>query len=124
MCIKVWYDIFSKMLSHDVIEPPKIITAVLFRCIGDLSTLPCPKDTSKPGSLLLESEKGSESCMRNRKKDQKTLLNSATALDSYVGWIVASCVTYFTKNMDARETHVVGSSPTLHALYALLSSMY
>lgn len=36
-------------------------------------------------------------------------MNSATALDSYVGWISASWVTFFTAGADARDTHIVGS---------------
>ncbi|XP_014369453.2 choline transporter-like 2 isoform X1 [Papilio machaon] len=77
---------------------------VLFRCIGDLSTIQC-RDT-KPGSKWTEVS-GGETCVRDPQAAQRSLLNSATALDSYVGWIAASWVTYFTNN--ERETHVLSS---------------
>ncbi|XP_039745321.1 choline transporter-like 2 isoform X2 [Pararge aegeria] len=76
---------------------------VLYRCIGDLSTLQC-KDTSKTTPWT---ESSGETCVRNSKDAQKSLLNRATALDSYVGWITASWVTFFT--MNERETHVLSS---------------
>ncbi|CAH2100196.1 unnamed protein product [Euphydryas editha] len=78
---------------------------VLFRCIGDLSTLQC-KDTSKPGQSMLSGTSGG-TCVRNSKEAQRSLLNSATALDSYVGWIAASWVTFFTRN--ERDTHVLSA---------------
>ncbi|XP_039765563.1 choline transporter-like 2 isoform X1 [Pararge aegeria] len=76
---------------------------VLYRCIGDLSTLQC-KDTSKTTPWT---ESTGETCVRNPEDAQKSLLNRATALDSYVGWIAASWVTFFTRN--ERETHVLSS---------------
>lgn len=84
-------------------------TAVLFRCIGDLSTLPCSKESPKPDSPWAQTEKGNQICFRNAKETSETLLNSATALDSYVGWIAASWVAYFTRGADPRDTHIVGS---------------
>lgn len=78
-------------------------TAVLFRCIGDLSTIQC-KGPPKVESTWTKSNDGG-TCVRNPKESQKSLLNSATALDSYVGWIAASWVTFFTRN--ERETHIV-----------------
>ncbi|XP_049887592.1 choline transporter-like 2 isoform X2 [Pectinophora gossypiella] len=81
---------------------------VLHRCIGDLSTLPCG-DTSKPGSTRSLSEQSNESCKRSHKKDQATLLQSATALDSYVGWIAASWVTFFTTTANERDTYILSS---------------
>ncbi|XP_064076881.1 choline transporter-like 2 isoform X1 [Vanessa tameamea] len=77
---------------------------VLFRCIGDLSTLQC-KDSSKP--VQSRDMLSDETCVRDPKKAQKSLLNSATALDSYVGWIAASWVTFFTRN--ERDTHILSS---------------
>ncbi|CAG5041956.1 unnamed protein product [Parnassius apollo] len=78
---------------------------VLFRCIGDLSTMQC-KDI-KPVSKWTNGVKAEQTCVRNPKEAQRSLLNSATALDSYVGWIAASWVTFFTNN--ERETHVLSS---------------
>lgn len=79
---------------------------VLFRCIGDLSNLEC-KDTSKSGNGLVSRGNSGDTCVRDPKKAQKSLLNSATALDSYIGWIAASWVTFFTRN--ERETHILSS---------------
>ncbi|CAK1599547.1 unnamed protein product [Parnassius mnemosyne] len=78
---------------------------VLFRCIGDLSTMQC-KDI-KPVSKWTNEANAEQTCVRNPKEAQQSLLNSATALDSYVGWIAASWVTFFTRN--ERETHVLSS---------------
>ncbi|XP_068628408.1 choline transporter-like 2 isoform X2 [Battus philenor] len=75
---------------------------VLFRCIGDLSTIQC-KDTNPQSKWT--GDGGGQVCVRNPREAQKSLLNSATALDSYIGWIAASWVNYFTS--DERETHVV-----------------
>ncbi|XP_022130827.2 choline transporter-like 2 isoform X1 [Pieris rapae] len=74
---------------------------VLFRCIGDLSTLQCPK--TKDGT-----RSGNEECVRNPVEAQKSLLNRATALDSYIGWIAASWVTFFTQENE-REAHILSS---------------
>ncbi|XP_038209428.1 choline transporter-like 2 isoform X2 [Zerene cesonia] len=71
---------------------------VLFRCIGDLSTLQCQSSKQSTG----------ETCVRNPAEAQKSLLNSATALDSYVGWIAASWVTFFTRENE-REAHILSS---------------
>lgn len=78
---------------------------VLFRCIGDLSKLEC-KDTRNSGKWLQDGNSG-DTCVRDPKRAQKSLLNSATAFDSYVGYIAASWVVFFTRN--DRETHIVGS---------------
>ncbi|CAH2068395.1 unnamed protein product, partial [Iphiclides podalirius] len=75
---------------------------VLYRCIGDLSAMQC-KDTAT-GSKWTDQSAG-ETCVRNPREAQRSLLNSATALDSYVGWIAASWVTFF--KGDERELHVV-----------------
>ncbi|VVC90944.1 unnamed protein product [Leptidea sinapis] len=72
--------------------------SVLFRCIGDLSTLQCKSSNTNTVA------RDDEACVRNPEAAQKTLLNSATALDSYVGWIAASWVTFFTRN--ERDTHI------------------
>ncbi|CAG4925770.1 unnamed protein product [Colias eurytheme] len=71
---------------------------VLFRCIGDLSTLQCQGPKQSTG----------DTCVRNPAEAQKSLLNSATALDSYVGWIAASWVTFFTRENE-REAHILSS---------------
>ncbi|CAH0722355.1 unnamed protein product, partial [Brenthis ino] len=76
---------------------------VLFRCIGDLSKLEC-KDTTNSGKWLQNGNSG-DTCVRDPKRAQKSLLNSATAFDSYVGYIAASWVVFFTRN--DRETHIV-----------------
>lgn len=76
-------------------------TSVLYRCIGDLSTMQC-KDTATENKW---SGQAASQCVRNPKEAQRSLLNSATALDSYVGWIAASWVTFF--KSDERELHVV-----------------
>ncbi|RVE43260.1 hypothetical protein evm_012090 [Chilo suppressalis] len=78
---------------------------VLFRCIGDLSTMPQCKGAS--ASMTDQGEVGGQTCVRNYKVAQKSLLNRATALDSYVGWIAASWVNYFTRN--ERDTHVLSA---------------
>ncbi|KAJ2946563.1 hypothetical protein O0L34_g12617 [Tuta absoluta] len=85
---------------------------VLFRCIGDLSTLPCDDTASAtPSSVWKPSEKGSsgESCSRRRKSQTATLLNSATALDSYVGWLVANWVAFFTTSASEQDTYILSS---------------
>ncbi|XP_050674068.1 choline transporter-like 2 isoform X2 [Leptidea sinapis] len=74
---------------------------VLFRCIGDLSTLQCKSSNANTVA------RDDEACVRNPEAAQKTLLNSATALDSYVGWIAASWVTFLTRN--ERDTHILSS---------------
>ncbi|XP_041974364.1 choline transporter-like 2 isoform X2 [Aricia agestis] len=75
---------------------------VLFRCIGDLSPLQC-KDTTGKSKWT----GNSDTCVRNPEEARKSLLNQATALDSYIGWIAASWVTFFTR--DERETHVLSA---------------
>ncbi|KAM3966834.1 choline transporter-like 2 isoform 2-T2 [Aphomia sociella] len=82
---------------------------VLFRCIGDLSTMPQCKTASTTASSKWKTSgsNSDETCVRNPKEAQKSLLNSATALDSYVGWIAASWVTFFTSS--ERDTHVISS---------------
>ncbi|KAL0850385.1 hypothetical protein ABMA28_012206 [Loxostege sticticalis] len=83
-------------------------TPVLSRCIGDLSTMPrCKGPTSTTPSYWARSESSGQTCVRNPEASQEMLLNSATALDSYVGWIAASWVTYFSRN--ERDTHVLSS---------------
>ncbi|XP_028176607.1 CTL-like protein 2 isoform X1 [Ostrinia furnacalis] len=82
-------------------------TPVLSRCIGDLSTMPQCKRTASTTASPWASSRAGETCVRNPKVAQETLLNSATALDSYVGWIAASWVTFFTRN--ERDTHVLSS---------------
>ncbi|XP_026323830.1 CTL-like protein 2 isoform X2 [Hyposmocoma kahamanoa] len=82
---------------------------VLFRCIGDLSTLPCNKESPKPDSPWAQTEKDNQICFRNAKETTETLLNRATALDSYVGWISASWVTYFTRGANERDTHILSA---------------
>lgn len=81
------------------------LALVLFRCIGDLSKLQC-KDSGKKDSI----ENG-QSCVRNPNEAKKSLLNRATILDSYVGWTIASLVTFFTR--DHREAHIVCSCYTV-----------
>ncbi|KAG6465142.1 hypothetical protein O3G_MSEX014956, partial [Manduca sexta] len=76
---------------------------VISRCIGDLSTIQC-KGATTPSSKAFDSESGSV-CVRNTEEARKSLLNRATVLDTYLGWISASWVTTFTRN--ERETHVV-----------------
>lgn len=58
---------------------------------------------------------GSGSCDRNAQvARRKALADQATALDSYVGIIVASFVTFFTRNDISVD--IVGSSDKLHHL--------
>ncbi|XP_075987472.1 choline transporter-like 2 isoform X2 [Anticarsia gemmatalis] len=78
---------------------------VLSRCIGDLSSLQCKKD--RPGQTL--SRSSSDSCVRNPSEARKSLVNRATALDSYVGWFVASWMTYFSNTRDERDTHILSA---------------
>lgn len=91
---------------------------MLLRCIGDLSTLQC-KDTAKTTPWT---ERDGETCVRNPQDAQKSLLNRATALDEYVGWIVARWVTFFTK--DDREAHVVRSGTAPCMSLALLTKLF
>lgn len=79
--------------------------SVLFRCIGDLSTIPC-KGPPKPTTNWMQTD-GDTTCVRNPKEGQMSLFNRATALDTYIGRIVASLVTAFTKN--ERDTHILSS---------------
>lgn len=78
--------------------------SVLYRCIGDLSTMQCKR--SSKGLSQMVTERGG-TCVPNPKEAQKSLLNRATVLDTYVGWIAASWVTFFTKDATERETHIV-----------------
>lgn len=80
---------------------------VLFRCIGDLSTMPQCKEATTTASSIWGHTGSGGTCVRNPKEAQKSLFNSATALDSYVGWIAASWVTFFTSN--ERDTHVLSA---------------
>jgi hypothetical protein len=72
--------------------------------------MPTCKSATTPNPWT-QSELRGQTCVRDPKTAQKSLLNSATALDSYVGWIAASWVTFFTS--DERDTHVVGSGATI-----------
>ncbi|XP_073941370.1 choline transporter-like 2 isoform X2 [Choristoneura fumiferana] len=76
---------------------------VLFRCIGDLSTLECKGQETKSLSAVSGQE-----CVRNPKAAQETLREKATVLDSYVGWIAASWVTFFTSGNE-RDAHILSS---------------
>lgn len=116
---------FSIILIDDDVCPECIlldishITAVLSRCIGDLSTMPqCKSTTSTTPIPWAQSETSGQTCVRNPKAAQESLLNSATAIDSYVGWIAASWVTYFTRN--ERDTHVVGVPRLLRTCNCLM----
>ncbi|XP_026725806.1 CTL-like protein 2 isoform X1 [Trichoplusia ni] len=77
--------------------------AVLSRCIGDLSTLQCKGDDKTSQKSLSPVR---DSCVRNPSEARRSLVNSATALDSYVGWIVASWTTFFTQT-DERNTYIL-----------------
>lgn len=106
--------IFSLKL-FDLTLPCEILynnyTAVLSRCIGDLSTLQCQGDSKSSPKTL---SKVTDSCVRNPSEARKSLVNRATALDSYVGWIVASWMSFF-RQSDERETHIVRSArPAAH----------
>lgn len=79
--------------------------AVLSRCIGDLSTLQCQGDSKSSPKTL---SKVTDSCVRNPSEARKSLVNRATALDSYVGWIVASWMSFF-RQSDERETHILSA---------------
>ncbi|XP_049698461.2 choline transporter-like 2 isoform X1 [Helicoverpa armigera] len=81
--------------------------AVLSRCIGDLSTLQCQGDRNpSPKSF----SPGREiSCVRNPNEARKSLVNRATALDSYVGWIVASWMSFFSRQSDELDTHILSA---------------
>ncbi|XP_011563044.3 choline transporter-like 2 isoform X2 [Plutella xylostella] len=79
---------------------------VLYRCIGDLSTLKCQDgrgSTLRPAGQAA----GAEVCVRDPAAARSTLVHRATALDSYVGLIVASWVTFFTR--DERDLQVLSS---------------
>ncbi|KAJ8734636.1 hypothetical protein PYW08_013886 [Mythimna loreyi] len=78
--------------------------AVLSRCIGDLSTLQCQGDST----TNLRTISPVTSCVRNPNEARKSLVNRATALDSYVGWIVAGWMSFFTRT-DERETHILSA---------------
>ncbi|XP_053600739.1 choline transporter-like 2 isoform X2 [Plodia interpunctella] len=80
--------------------------AVLFRCIGDLSTMPRCAEAATASSRWTGSGSGG-ACLRNPEKAQESLLTRATALDTYVGWITASWVTYF-KGTE-RDTHILSA---------------
>lgn len=79
---------------------------VLSRCISDLSALQCKTDVKKKlnSQNLLE-----ETCVRNPNEARKSLVNRATALDSYIGWFVASWMTYFSKSGDERNTQILSA---------------
>ncbi|XP_059047504.1 choline transporter-like 2 isoform X2 [Achroia grisella] len=81
--------------------------SVLFRCIGDLSDMPKCKNVSTTASSIWRSSGSGDTCVRNPKEAQKSLFNSATALDSYVGWIAASWVSFFTNNQ--RDAHILSA---------------
>lgn len=57
-----------------------------------------------------------DSCVRNPSEARRSLVNSATALDSYVGWIVASWTTFFTQT-DERNTYIVCSESPYNARF-------
>ncbi|CAG9110335.1 unnamed protein product [Plutella xylostella] len=77
---------------------------VLYRCIGDLSTLKC--QDGRGGALRPAGQAaGAEVCVRDPAAARFTLVHRATALDSYIGLIVASWVTFFTR--DERDLQVV-----------------
>lgn len=117
-----WKNVMLESFEHrDPMASLCAYTPVLFRCIGDLSTLQC-KDTPKqraPWSLPADKSNG-EVCVRNPKEAQSTLMSRATALDTYVGMIVASWVAFFTRN--ERDLQVVGSRASRTLLTARTSN--
>ncbi|CAB3236907.1 unnamed protein product [Arctia plantaginis] len=79
----------------------------LFRCIGDLSSLRCKGD--------MKTASQDASCLLNPSEARSSLVNKATALDSYIGWFVASCMTFFTSTRDERDTQIL-SGQIVHDL--------
>ncbi|XP_048004473.1 uncharacterized protein LOC125240570 isoform X5 [Leguminivora glycinivorella] len=76
--------------------------SVLSRCIGYLTEMEC-KDQGNGTSALTDTK-----CVRNPKEVQKQLREKATVLDSYVGWLAAKWVTFFTSGNE-RDAHILSS---------------